>query len=57
MWSDLINGFELVRKSFNLKNINKTFRIRCPALSNALRDAGSSPASFDFEDGEILLPG
>ena len=55
--SKFMDDFELVRKAINGKNSEKIFRLSLHALGRNLKAIGSSPSSYNFEDGEILISG
>ena len=55
--SAFMEDFEIVKKSFDGTDPSKIFRLRLPALGKVLRAAGSSPTSFDFDDGDVLVTG
>lgn len=55
--SKLMDDFELVKKTFNGKDLNKTYHISLPALGKALKEKGNASTAFDAEDNEILLEG
>ena len=55
--SSFMEDFESVKKSFTGTDSRQVFRLRLPALSKVLRAKGSSPTSYDFDDGDVLLTG
>lgn len=52
-----MDDFELVKKTFNGKDLNKTYRISLPALGKVLRERNVVFPEYDTEDNEILLKG
>lgn len=52
-----MDGFELAKKTFNGKDLDKTYQIALPALGKALKEKGNASSAFDAEDNEILLRG
>jgi hypothetical protein len=52
-----MESFEVVKKTFDVKDLKKTYRLRLPALGKNLLAAKLKPANFDFEDGEVILTG
>lgn len=55
--SPFMNDFELLKKTFNGKDLRKSYQIPFPALGNALREEGISSASYDTDDHCVLVTG
>lgn len=55
--SEFAEEFEVIKRSFNGKDLNKTYRLRLFPLKKGLEAANSRPPSFDFVEGKLILTG
>lgn len=55
--SDFAAEFEVIKRSFDGKDLNKTYRLRLLPLKSHMEIANLRPANYDFVDGTIILKG
>ena len=54
--SDFRNLFEVQKKGFDGKNLNKTVSISLPSLGHALKRSERHLDEYDFEEYSVILP-
>lgn len=55
--SKFMKEWEVVKKTFNGKDLGKRSQVPLPALGAALRARDMAPASYDFEDHSVVVTG
>jgi hypothetical protein len=55
--SDFAREFEVIKRSFDGSNLNKTYRLRLLPLKKALKAAKSNHQDYDMVEGKIILTG
>ena len=55
--SKFMNEWEVVKKTFNGKDLKKKFQVPLPALGQALNVQNKRPSAYDFEDHSVIVTG
>jgi len=55
--SKFMDDFELVKKTFNGKDLKKKYQLNLPALGRVLKERGSEIQEYDFDEHSVLVRG